>query len=110
MSPRASFAALCGLLAAGAVLAQEQAQDLIPKTWKGTRYGCKCYPGDACWPDARAWSSLNRTVGGNLAVAVPPGAPCHDTFSGPFGNQSTFNAAECATVTAKFGNEQWQYV
>ncbi|GAB1312833.1 hypothetical protein MFIFM68171_03043 [Madurella fahalii] len=108
MSVGASIVALCGLLTAGVVLAQEEVQGLVPRTWKGVHYGCKCYPGDACWPDSKAWNNLNKTVDGNLAIALPPGAPCHDVFNGPLGNFATYNAAECAKVTASFGNEQWQ--
>ncbi|KAJ7037227.1 FAD binding domain protein [Mycena alexandri] len=39
---------------------------------------CKCYPGDACWPTATEWSSLNTTVGGRLVATVPLAAACHD--------------------------------
>jgi len=109
MSLRASLAALCGFLAAGLVLSQEEgAQDLVATSDKGVRYGCKCYPGDACWPATKEWTKLNKTVDGNLAIALPPGAPCHNTFNGLLGNLSTYNAAQCANATAKFTNEQWQ--
>lgn len=40
--------------------------------------GCKCFPGDACWPSETDWASLNKTVGGRLVATVPLGQPCHD--------------------------------
>ncbi|KAH8890145.1 FAD-binding domain-containing protein [Thozetella sp. PMI_491] len=70
-------------------------------------YGCKCYFGDSCWPSPVAWQTLNTTVGGNLIVDIPPGAPCHQVFEGPLGNITTYDAAKCAAVTANFSNEQW---
>lgn len=84
--------------------------NLVPRTWNGTRYGCKCYLGDSCWPSSSQWKALNDTVGGNLQVDIPPGAPCYNVFQGPLGNISTYNAAKCANVTAEFANEQWTYV
>ncbi|KAK0740040.1 isoamyl alcohol oxidase [Schizothecium vesticola] len=80
---------------------------LVPRTWNGQAYGCKCYPGDACWPSASAWNQLNATVGGNLAVLVPPEAACHNTFTGLLGTIPTYNAAKCAEVTANYSREQW---
>ncbi|KAL2175129.1 uncharacterized protein P884DRAFT_279522 [Thermothelomyces heterothallicus CBS 202.75] len=39
---------------------------------------CKCFSGDACWPPASAWNSLNETVGGRLIATVPLAEACHD--------------------------------
>lgn len=80
---------------------------LVPTTWNGQSYGCKCYVGDDCWPKSDAWSQLNSSVGGNLLVDVPPGAVCHNTFDGPLGTLQTYNAEECTNTTALFYNEQW---
>lgn len=107
------FSFLCGAL----LLAQDAAaQDSFssPK-WvlrrqSGSDYACKCYPGDACWPDDAKWRKLNTTVGGNLRVNIPPGAPCYNSFQGPLGTVNTYNAAECEKVTANWNNEQFQYV
>ncbi|KAL2162840.1 hypothetical protein VTH06DRAFT_6676 [Thermothelomyces fergusii] len=56
-----------GLLAAGTgALAVDRGQQ------------CKCFPGDACWPSASAWNSLNETVGGRLIATVPLAEACHD--------------------------------
>ena len=57
--------------------------------------GCLCLPGDACWPKADAWSSLNSTVKGNLVATVPIGSPCHDP---------TFNQAACDQLKADWTN------
>ncbi|KAH8664719.1 hypothetical protein BX600DRAFT_381863 [Xylariales sp. PMI_506] len=80
---------------------------LVPTTWNDTQYDCKCYHGDDCWPSQSKWQTLNSTVNGNLFVDVPPGAVCHNTFQGPLGTLATFDAAECANVTANFFLEQW---
>ncbi|KZW00741.1 FAD binding domain-containing protein [Exidia glandulosa HHB12029] len=69
----------------------------------GKAYSCKCYPGDACYPTSDEWRKLNATVGGNLQVALPPGAPCHNSLNGI----PTFDAAKCADVMANFMGEQW---
>jgi len=83
------------------------AAPLQPTTWNGKKYGCKCYLGDKCWPSDKDWQKLNTTVGGNLIVDIPPGAPCHKTFQGPLGTISTYNAAQCADVQANFADETW---
>ncbi|EAQ86284.1 hypothetical protein CHGG_07537 [Chaetomium globosum CBS 148.51] len=74
----------------------------------GTNYECKCYPGDDCWPKEGQWQKLNSTVDGNLQVNIPPGAPCYNTFKGPFGELETYDKAECEKVTSNWPNEQFQ--
>ena len=51
---------------------------LVPRSWNGAEYACKCYVGDDCWPVETAWGELNSTVEGNLRVNIPPGAVCHN--------------------------------
>ncbi|KAK4454895.1 hypothetical protein QBC34DRAFT_288646 [Podospora aff. communis PSN243] len=80
---------------------------LVPTTWNGKNYGCKCAPGQTCWPSTSKWSQLNSTVGGRLSVHIPPGAACYDTFTGPLGSLSTYDEAKCAEATAQWGNETW---
>ncbi|KAK1752608.1 6-hydroxy-D-nicotine oxidase [Echria macrotheca] len=80
---------------------------LVPRTWNGQKYGCKCYFGDQCWPDSRTWNALNTTVDGNLAVYVPPEAACHTFFNGTLGTISTYDQAKCDTVTANYSSEKW---
>ncbi|KAL2126391.1 hypothetical protein VTI74DRAFT_1009 [Chaetomium olivicolor] len=74
----------------------------------GNSFACKCYPGDYCWPNNGQWQKLNNTVGGNLHVNIPPGAPCYNIFKGPLGDISTYNASECEKVTSNWYNEQFQ--
>lgn len=74
----------------------------------GAQYACKCYPGDSCWPNHGQFQKLNNTVGGNLRVNIPPGAPCYKTFKGPLGDVRTYNKPECDRVTANFADEQFQ--
>ncbi|KAL3426782.1 FAD binding domain-containing protein [Phlyctema vagabunda] len=50
---------------------------------------CRCLPGDACWPTAATWKTLNSTVGGRLVATVPLGKPCHDP---------SYNAAQCTAL------------
>lgn len=40
--------------------------------------GCRCLPGDACWPSTAAWDSFNETIDGRLIANVPIGSVCHD--------------------------------
>jgi len=84
-----------------------------PKKWvrknlQGVEYNCKCYPGDTCWPPSKEWQRLNTTVAGNLRVNLPPAAPCYNTFQGPLGAVSPYDATKCAEITANFTNEQFQ--
>ncbi|KAK4097303.1 hypothetical protein N658DRAFT_500531 [Parathielavia hyrcaniae] len=76
-------------------------------TSKGITYGCKCYPGESCWPSASKWRSLNATVDGRLLVHIPPAAACHNTFTGPLGTVNTYDAAKCAEVTQNWESESW---
>ncbi len=110
------FTALAGaLLLAQDVIAQQPVSvaGFNPATFVmrrdgGSNYACKCYPGDSCWPNNGQWQKLNNTVGGNLRVNVPPGAPCYNTFKGPLGDVKTYNKAECDRVTANWFDEQFQ--
>ncbi|KAK4246727.1 hypothetical protein C7999DRAFT_41881 [Corynascus novoguineensis] len=109
-----------GLLCSALLLAQDavaQRPNAVrgnkPKKWvmrsvAGADYACKCYPGDDCWPNRGQWQKLNNTVGGNLQVNIPPGAPCYNTFQGPLGDVATYNAAECQKVTSNWNDEQFQ--
>ena len=81
---------------------------LVPRTWNGKKYGCKCYFGDACWPGSASWNTLNTTVGGRLSVYVPPEAACHKYFNGTLGTIPSYDAAKCEAVTANYTSEQWQ--
>jgi hypothetical protein len=96
--------ALGAVVVAGALAASD---GLVPRTWEGKKYGCKCYFGDKCWPKAKEWTELNATVDGMLHVHVPPEAACHTVFNGPLGTVSTYDAAICAEVTANYAGEQW---
>ncbi|KAI2465269.1 FAD-binding domain-containing protein [Annulohypoxylon bovei var. microspora] len=80
---------------------------LVERTWNGSQYGCKCYLGDECWPSKDTWITLNSTVNGNLVVNIPPGASCHNTFEGPLGPVSTYDAAACNNAKAMWSDEQW---
>ncbi|PKS07232.1 hypothetical protein jhhlp_005834 [Lomentospora prolificans] len=99
--------ALLLVQAATVVQAAKCPSGLVPREWEGKQYGCKCYVGDDCWPKANEWKRLNSTVDGNLLVHVPPEAACHNTFDGPLGTLNTFDAAQCAEVTANYAAEQW---
>ncbi|KAK4198084.1 6-hydroxy-D-nicotine oxidase [Triangularia verruculosa] len=73
----------------------------------GRLYGCKCSPGQLCWPHQGKWNQLNATVGGNLKLHVPPAASCYNTFTGPLGTVNTYDAAACADVHANWEDEMW---
>lgn len=107
---------LCGaLLLAQDAVAQEpvsvagfKAPRFVLRRDGDSKYACKCYPGDYCWPNQGQFQKLNTTVGGNLQVNIPPGAPCYNTFKGPLGDVKTYNEAACQTVTSNWNNEQFQ--
>ena len=63
--------------------------------------GCRCLPGDLCWPAAPAWSNLNTKLGGRLIKTVPIGSPCHDP---------TYDAAACQALQDNWTHPQPQYV
>lgn len=92
----------------GSPAADDTAPSLVPTTFDGQSYGCRCYVGESCWPGLGHWKQLNSSVDGNLIVNIPPGAPCYDTFSGPLGDVETYDAAICTVVNASFADEQWQ--
>jgi hypothetical protein len=110
------FSSFCGaLLLAQDVLAYQpvsvaghSASKWAMRRDGGSNYACKCYPGDACWPNSAEFQKLNSTVGGNLQINIPPGAPCYNTFEGPLGTVNTYDAAACAKVTASWADEQFQ--
>ncbi len=78
--------ALIGALAAGAAASAS---------------GCKCFPGDACWPSSEEWSRFNSTVGGRLVATVPLGQPCHDPW---------YNATTCDYLKTQWEASAIQWV
>ncbi|KAK0651725.1 putative isoamyl alcohol oxidase [Cercophora newfieldiana] len=60
-----------------------------------SRPSCKCFPGEACWPSASAWRSLNSTVGGRLIETVPLAKVCHNP---------DLDAAQCQAL-----QDRWQF-
>jgi hypothetical protein len=67
----------------------------------GTKSACRCFPGDACWPNESQWNSLNRTVEGRLVKTIPLGSPCHDSIFGPF------DETECKNLEAQWFNPEF---
>ena len=53
---------------------------------------CKVLPGDAAWPNAQKWASLNETLHGRLIASVPESSVCHQS---PFND---YDAAACAVL------------
>jgi hypothetical protein len=104
-----SFVILALTLLAGFLgSAASEYTELVPRTWQGNQYGCKCYFGDECWPKKQEWTTLNSTVDGRLFVVVPPEAVCHHTFNGTLGTLETYDAAACAKVNETYVDEQWR--
>lgn len=62
---------------------------------------CRVLPGDANWPRAAAWDSLNKTLHGRLIATVPIGHVCHDP---------TYDAAACAALQQTWTQPVTQYV
>ncbi|KAG0268333.1 hypothetical protein DFQ27_006956 [Actinomortierella ambigua] len=44
---------------------------------------CRCLPSQPCWPSAKTWEALNRTVGGRLIATKPPSHACHSPHYDP---------------------------
>lgn len=61
---------------------------------------CRCIPGDACWPTASQWRSLNESINGRLIQTIPPGHVCHDP---------TYNATACAALQTVWPEPQTHY-
>ncbi|CAO2650647.1 Nn.00g019390.m01.CDS01 [Neocucurbitaria sp. VM-36] len=95
------FASL--LLAADGVLSAKWIGEV--KKVDGTEYQCKCYSDNACWPTTSDWDKLNKTVNGQLQLAIPPGAPCHSKLANSTVN--VYDPAKCADTQANWKNEQW---
>lgn len=53
--------------------------------------GCRCFPGDACWPEHSEWNAFNQSLGGKLIATVPIASVCHDTFG-------SYDAEGCAKL------------
>lgn len=67
-----------------------------PWLWAADReHGCRCFPGDACWPSAADWAAFNATVDGRLIATVPVASVCHEDFPGV-----RYDADKCAEVRA----------
>ena len=49
--------------------------------------GCRCFPGDNCWPALSEWAAFNQSLGGKLIGTVPLASPCHNDAFGPFDAQ-----------------------
>jgi hypothetical protein len=46
--------------------------------------GCRCFPGDSCWPSTADWHAFNQTVGGNLIKNIPLASVCHESEYGSY--------------------------
>lgn len=57
----------------------------------GRNTGCRCFPGDGCWPNTQEWANFNKTIGGKLVATVPLAAPCHN---------AAYNATKCQAIQA----------
>ncbi|KFY70663.1 hypothetical protein V498_10279, partial [Pseudogymnoascus sp. VKM F-4517 (FW-2822)] len=49
----------------------EDAEVLDKRTNSKKKKGCKTFPGDAAWPDAKVWGLLDVLSGGRLIETVP---------------------------------------
>lgn len=52
--------------------------------------GCRCFPGDTCWPALSEWTAFNQSLGDKLIATIPIASPCHNDAFGPF------DAQQCA--------------
>lgn len=62
--------------------------------------GCRCFPGDECWPSTNVWSQFNETVNGRLIATVPLATPCHSP---------NYDAAVCDKLRGRWTDPELQY-
>lgn len=53
---------------------------------------CKVVPGNTRWPSIEEWTTINKSLGGALVMASPPGGVCHP-------GQLNYDSALCPIVT-----------
>jgi hypothetical protein len=94
-----SLLAIVGTTNAATVAAKWKGE--VIKSGKAT-YQCKCYSDNNCWPAQGQWRALNNSVDGTLQIARPPASVCYNKV----GELSTYDAAKCAEITAKWTDEQ----
>jgi hypothetical protein len=58
----------------------------------GSQRSCRALPGDASWPSARDWATLNKTINGRLIATIPEASVCHVI---PFRD---YNAEACSLL------------
>lgn len=62
--------------------------------------GCRCFPGDECWPSANVWYQFNQTVDGRLIATTPLATPCH---------APNYDAAICDKLRDQWTDPELQY-
>ncbi|KAG8919912.1 hypothetical protein FRC02_001291 [Tulasnella sp. 418] len=58
-----------------------------------------CHYGEPCWPTASIWQNFNTSINGQLAVVLPPAAPCH---------APNYNEAGCSAARSNWFNSFWR--
>lgn len=90
------FIPTCLTIAASTLLSEAaRANPLAPQTVGGIlrqSSGCRCFPGDTCWPTLPQWTAFNQSLGGKLIATIPVASPCHDDTFG------LFDAEGCAAL------------
>ncbi|KAI1395670.1 FAD binding domain protein [Hypoxylon fuscum] len=59
---------------------------------------CRCFPGDACWPNEETWGDFNVTLDGRLVGTVPIASVCHYSMFMPY------DAEACARLQLDWTN------
>lgn len=65
-----------------------------------TEDGCRCFPGDTCWPSTDSWAALNRSLSGRFIKTTPLASPCHDSQFGPYNEDICNGLKNTWTVAA----------
>lgn len=63
--------------------------------------GCRCFPGDACWPSTDTWAQFNQSIEGQLIKTIPLGTPCHTP---------DYNASVCSNLKSGWMLPEEQYI
>ena len=72
---------------ADSLTSQNDVGDTLLENNSTSSSGCRCFPGDTCWPALSEWTAFNQSLGGKLIATVPLASPCHDDIFAPFDAQ-----------------------
>lgn len=95
---RFSFMLHAACVAGLALQSLDARQSLLPRGMVANTSRCRCFPGDACWPNEETWGDFNVTLDGRLVGTVPIASVCHYSMFMPY------DAEACARLQLDWTN------